>query len=470
MKNYRTFLLLAGLSLIIGCKQKDPGPDVTRLSGTVNPPITGYITVAAGPVLDSARINKEGGFSIDIELKEPAKALVFIGKQITDVHLEPGKDLGLRIDLATFPDKVEYEGFLGPINHYLDLADRLDQRTNLDPAKLFAMLPVDFLRITDSIRMQKVTLLEEYAEKYPQIDTAFVKRTRKELDFSYADQCLQYPDRHLLLTGVYPALPEGYHQNLFGPLTLDDPGNLNSEIFKSFIQNYLDYKQEVYLAENPNTHQLVFPESVARFRVIHAEFHNPEIVDWLLFSAMGDHLANYGVAYVESFLTDFRIKCHNTEYREQIEKTVSILEKVGPGKEAPDFTAYTVDGKKVSLSSYFGKILYIGFWSSWSDWSLLEVPYFEALRKEFADKGITFILISLDFEKDKNKWIATVKQNRLGGVQLIQDPKSTVLKDQYYLNDFPRYFLIDKEGKIISAHAPRPVENVRVTLEKLISR
>jgi alkyl hydroperoxide reductase subunit AhpC len=183
---------------------------------------------------------------------------------------------------------------------------------------------------------------------------------------------------------------------------------------------------------------------------------------------MNDHLANFGSTRVESFLTNFRLNCKNQEYIQGIETLVANMEKIGLGQPAPDFTAYTPEGKKVNLSEYFGQLLYIGFWASWSDWSLQEIPYFEQLRKDFEFKPVKFIMISLDFEKDKNRWVAIIKKNNFGSIQLIQDPTSNVLRDKYYFNDFPRYFLIDKDGKMISAYAPRPTENVAETLTRVI--
>jgi alkyl hydroperoxide reductase subunit AhpC len=465
----RTFLyfLLAATGLA-GCTSNSLQPDQSRLSGTITPAISGYVTVAAGPLLDSAKVNKNGTFSLDLPVGEPMKVLVFFGKQITNVHLEPGKELIVNLNPATFPDDITYEGALGPVNHYLSLANRLDQQTRLDPAKLFAMLPAEFIRITDSIKQLKITLLEEFAVKYKEIDPEFTRRTKSEFEFSWADLRIQYPDRHLLATGVFPDLPAGYHPDYLNTLNLNRAENLSSVVFKDFIMNYLDYKEGLYLEENPKIRELIFPESIARFRVIHKEFTDPKVLDLLIFQAMNAHLSNYGTAYLESFITDFRITCKNPDYVKDIETLAANLETISAGKPAPDFTGYTIDGEKVKISDYFGKVLYIGFWSSWSEWSLLEIPSFEQIRREFAGKEITFIMVSLDFEKDKNKWAATVRQNNLGGIQLIQDSKSTVLQDKYFLNDFPRYFLIGKDGKIISVFAPRPVENVRETLRKII--
>jgi alkyl hydroperoxide reductase subunit AhpC len=145
------------------------------------------------------------------------------------------------------------------------------------------------------------------------------------------------------------------------------------------------------------------------------------------------------------------------------------MEKVGLGQPAPDFTAFTPEGKKVKISDYFGQLLYIGFWASWSEWSLQEIPYFEQLRKNFSGQPIKFIMISLDFEKDKNRWAAIIKKNDFGSIQLMQDPESAILREKYYLNDFPRYFLIGKDGKIISVYAPRPTENIAETMRRILA-
>ncbi|MCX6223295.1 MAG: TlpA disulfide reductase family protein [Bacteroidia bacterium] len=461
--------LFVAAAVITGCHKPGIKPDEARISGTISPAVSGYLNITAGPVLDSAKINKSGKFSITIPLTGTSKAILFFSNRLTEVYLEPGKEVSLTINSTLFPDKISYGGELGPVNHYLTLSRKLDQQNSLTPAELFSKEPEQFVQYTDSVKQLKIKLLDEYEAKYKEIDSGFVSRTRLEIEFSWADQHLLYPWKYQMLKGTQPAIPAGYHIDYLTRLNLNTSSNLNSPVYKVFIQNYLDYRQSAYLNEHPNTAKLIFPESVARFRVIHEEFTNRDVLEYLLFTAMNDHLANFGTTRVESFLTDFRVTCRNQDYVKTIAAMVANMEKVGMGKPAPDFTAYTPDGKKVNISDFFGQLLYIGFWASWSDWSLQEIPYFEQLRRDFEGKPVKFILISLDFEKDKNRWAAIIKMNNFGSIQLIQDPKSNVLKDNYYLNDFPRYFLIGKDGKIISVYAPRPTENVAETLTRIIT-
>jgi alkyl hydroperoxide reductase subunit AhpC len=463
-----TVLLIMTAGLLAGCHKSGLNPGEARISGTITPTVSGYVNITAGPVLDSARIEKNGEFSIDIPLTSPGKAMLFFGNRLTDVFLEPGKEVKLTINSIVFPENIAYGGSLGPVNHYLTLARKLDQQSAIDASTLFSMEPDRFIRFTDSVKEQKIKLLNEYEAKYKEIDPGFVSRSRSEIEFSWADQHILYPSQYAILKGNYPTLQADYHIDYLNLLNLNSAINLSSIVYKDFIQKYLDYRQSVYLINHPDIASLLFPESVARFRVIHEEFTDQSVIDYLLFTAMDDHLANFGTTRVETFTTDFRIGCKNQEYLKIIDEIVANMEKVGLGKPAPDFTAFTPDGKKVKLSDYFGQLLYIGFWASWSDWSTQEIPYFEQLRRDFAGKPVKFIMVSLDFEKDKNRWAAIISKNNFGSIQLMQDPKSTVLKDNYFMNDFPRYFLIDKEGKIISVYAPRPTENIAETISRII--
>lgn len=468
MKRISLLLMLAA-GFITGCHKPGVKPGEARISGVMTPPVPGYLSVTAGPVLDSAKINKKGEFSVDIPLTSPLKAMIFFDNRITDVYLEPGKEVVLTMNSIVFPEKINYGGKLGPVNHYLTLARKLDQQTSIGAVELYSREPGQFIRYCDSIKQLKLKLLTEYEGKYKEIDPAFVTRTRSDIEFFWADQHLQYPGKYRLIKNAQPILPAGYHFDYLNRLNMNSSENLSSSVFKAFVQNYLDFRQSIYLFEHPNTNRLIFPESVARFRVIHEEFTNPDILDYLLFTAMDDHLANFGTTRVESFLTDFKISCKNQEYVRTIEILAANMEKVGLGKPAPDFTAFTRDGKRVKLSDYFGELLYIGFWASWSDWSLQEIPYFEQLRRDFEGKPVKFIMVSLDFEKDKNRWAAIIEKNNFGSIQLIQDSRSTVLKNSYYLNDFPRYFLIGKDGNIISVYAPKPTENIAETLSRILS-
>jgi hypothetical protein len=57
--------------------------------------------------------------------------------------------------------------------------------------------------------------------------------------------------------------------------------------------------------------------------------------------------------------------------------------KLGPGKPATDVTGLTTDGKKVSLSSLKGKVVYVDVWATWCAPCRAEFPDSKKLVKEF---------------------------------------------------------------------------------------
>jgi hypothetical protein len=110
----------------------------------------------------------------------------------------------------------------------------------------------------------------------------------------------------------------------------------------------------------------------------------------------------------------------------------------------------------------------MNFWASWSDWSIQEFPYWEKLRNDFDGYEIEFISVSMDYSTDRNKWEYILEKENLQGVHLMHDSHSEAYLDKYFIKDLPRYLLIDKEGNMISAHAPRPSENMDAVLRSLL--
>jgi thioredoxin-related protein len=70
---------------------------------------------------------------------------------------------------------------------------------------------------------------------------------------------------------------------------------------------------------------------------------------------------------------------------------------------------------------------------------------------------LEIVSLSIDKLDDKEKWLAMVKDENLQGIQLLanQEWNSDFVRD-YNIQGIPRFILIDKEGKIVDADAPRP--------------
>ncbi|MGD2110257.1 MAG: redoxin domain-containing protein [Phycisphaerae bacterium] len=55
----------------------------------------------------------------------------------------------------------------------------------------------------------------------------------------------------------------------------------------------------------------------------------------------------------------------DTDVTDEAEGFIFEIDRLQPGMQAPDFTARTIDGKRVSLKSLRGKAVLLNFWASW---------------------------------------------------------------------------------------------------------
>ena len=141
------------------------------------------------------------------------------------------------------------------------------------------------------------------------------------------------------------------------------------------------------------------------------------------------------------------------------------------GSPSPTFTNYeNYKGGKTSLSDLKGKYVYVDLWATWCGPCKREIPSLKEVEKAFHGKNIEFVSISVDngrgYKADTKEkaaelahagWKKMVADKELGGVQLYSDKawKSDFVT-QYKVNGIPRFILIDPNGNIVSADAPRP--------------
>lgn len=124
---------------------------------------------------------------------------------------------------------------------------------------------------------------------------------------------------------------------------------------------------------------------------------------------------------------------------------------------SPTFDFENYAGGTTKLEDFKGKYVYIDVWATWCGPCRAEIPYLKAVEEKYHDKNIVFVSISVDVKKDYEKWRKFVGDKALGGVQLIADNdwKSDFVK-AYKISGIPRFILVDPNGMIINADAPRP--------------
>jgi thiol-disulfide isomerase/thioredoxin len=125
------------------------------------------------------------------------------------------------------------------------------------------------------------------------------------------------------------------------------------------------------------------------------------------------------------------------------------------GSPAFNFAYEDLTGKKISMTDLKGKVILVDVWATWCGPCKVEIPHLKKLEEEFKGKNVEFVSISVDVEKDKEKWRNMIAKEQLGGTQLFASGWSEITK-YYDITGIPRFLVFDQEGKIVTADAPRP--------------
>jgi len=121
-------------------------------------------------------------------------------------------------------------------------------------------------------------------------------------------------------------------------------------------------------------------------------------------------------------------------------------------------------------TKYQNKVVYIDFWASWCAPCRKEMPFSKNLQKEYRNKDVVFIYISID--NDFEKWkIASEKEGLINNNLLSLNYPNAMFYKELQLKTIPRYLIYDKTGKLVHRNAPSPdSKEIRNELDKFLSQ
>lgn len=136
------------------------------------------------------------------------------------------------------------------------------------------------------------------------------------------------------------------------------------------------------------------------------------------------------------------------------------------GDTCPDFTYQDVNGKSYSLADFAGKYIYLDMWATWCGPCKKEIPFIKTLEEKMHGKNIVFVSLSVD--KEKEKWVEFLKNNKMTGIQL-HNGGDRGLSDAFNVRFIPRFILIGPDGNVVNPAAGKPsTEDVLVEYLKAL--
>ena len=266
---------------------------------------------------------------------------------------------------------------------------------------------------------------------------------------------------YLMEESEYQSYVEKYKFSLSQKLdTLNDNYFKNTELKKinSITEKYIIQKQN--LSEKSKDELTYMWNAV----LIAREYNFYSLIESSNKTEFAEILNEYKNRMLESLIPLKGIDWYDKEEKDKIyslidkwkERKYNFDNMPDPGEQGIDFNYPDKKGESYSLSSFKGNLLYVDVWASWCGPCIAQIPALQALEKDYHDKKITFLSISVDTDRDA--WLKMVKDKNLTGIQLWANGWSDIT-ESYAIFGIPRFLLFDENGKIISTDAPRPTNN-----------
>lgn len=258
-------------------------------------------------------------------------------------------------------------------------------------------------------------------------------------------------------------------QHLYRNLILQKIQSFKEIRFIPFQTYYMACKEiaATVVTANP-LHNIENASDFAHFFYYSKKEFNEPAKDFMMYSAIASAYQK-AIPVSGNYLDTFNAECKNELYKKAIAKKMNqnskMLYSKGIDQLKPMDQKKSTDIKEV-IASNKGKIILFDFWASWCTPCRMEMPFAQKLKHKFNNNELAFVYISLD--ENRKDWL---EASETEGLQhnnfLLMNPENSPFLKEYKVFGIPRYFLLNKDGKVISDDAPRPSEEA---LERLIRK
>ncbi len=431
------------------------------------------------PVMMETPLQGGNTFIIPARLNRPRILELVHGEKSVEIYLEPNTRMEINFDGKQLLETITFSGDNVNNNVYLIQQQRkgTDHKyakktieaapfhSRSDAATLRMMEsrePAVFLKKIDKQLEDKASALNKFHEKHA-LSPAFKKLQERNILYWRQIHQLNYLSQNggSQMLNFYPESLDIKS----GSVNLDDSRELaHNPTYKWLLYAYGNYvvKKHHVGTLNPDDEQT----AVTYFDLINQHMPTSWGKQFLLSALLVQDIKSKKYTLTDERKRTFYKNNPHADLGQLVESAYNNSQRLVPGTPAPSFNLSKIDDLDTYVSSYDfeGQLVYVSFWSSTCTNCINNFKKLKSLKKEFARKGIVFVNIALD--KDRDACLSLIRDLGIDGINLIAPEQYSEVKYAYKIFFLPGYFVIDKNGLLTSLKGS--LDSVEGKLNRLV--
>ena len=117
-----------------------------------------------------------------------------------------------------------------------------------------------------------------------------------------------------------------------------------------------------------------------------------------------------------------------------------------PGAAAPSLALPTLEGDRVRLADFQGKVVLVNFWASWCEPCVREMPRLQQWHEQYSDDGLVVLGVNTLYQDSQPEVEAFVQ--KLGVTYPMLLDAEGEQSRRWLAQPLPRSYIIDRQGVV----------------------
>jgi len=402
--------------------------------------------------LCSSLVDTDGNFQCSFNTSKTQYVFLHLGAYEAFLFVEPGKEYELilpELKEKTIADQLN--PYFSPIQYHLGIENSSETELNYQLAffdEIYTQMIENnsYLIYSKSAKLDVDKEIQKVDSLFDDIDNKFFNdfKTYKYASFRH----LSYQEKAKSISNTYYLNNEVLYNN-----------NAYMDLFNQVYDEYFQYfgrtssGRQIYKDINKLKSITTLKQTLGQDSVL----RNDTLKELVILKSLHDEFYDdkFSRSAMLVVLDSLKITT-NIEKHKRIATTIrEKVTKLMVGFAPPHFELYSADSNLVSLSSYQGKYVYLGFCTTISYACIKEFSMLQSLYEKHKEH-FEIVMICMDESFSQMKRFVQMKEYSFTFLYFGNQPE--VFKD-YDIRAFPTYYFINKEGELSISPAPSPDQN-----------